>query len=182
MSAITPPPAFASRTVTPPPAFASRPGCATCVARRSILAMAAVAGVAGATAAMSGCQTYGAEAPAEPASPPAPAAAASRGTGEPAKAAGPALAQLADIPVGGGKVFADQKVVLTQPSAGTVKAFSAICTHAGCTVSEVSDGTINCTCHGSKFRLADGAVAEGPAGRPLPPVAIALQGTAIKLA
>jgi Rieske Fe-S protein len=163
--------------IDPPPAFVSRPACTTCVARRSVLAMAAVAG---ATAAMSGCQTYGAEAPAEPANP--PAAAASPGTGEPAKAARPALAQLADIPVGGGKVFADQKVVVTQPTAGTVKAFSATCTHAGCTVSEVLDGTINCTCHGSKFRVADGSVAGGPAGRPLPPVAIAVQGTAIKLA
>lgn len=159
--------------------------CATCVARRSVLAMAAVAGAAGVTAAVSGCQTYGTAAPAEPADPAAPAAPASPAPGEPAKpaeAAGPALAQLTDIPVGGGKVFADQKVVVTQPQAGTVKAFSAICTHAGCTVSEVSDGTINCTCHGSKFRVADGSVAEGPAGRPLPPVAIATQGTAIKLA
>jgi Rieske Fe-S protein len=131
---------------------------------------------------MSGCQTYGAAAPAEPANPPAPAAPASPAPGEPAEAAGPALAQIADIPVGGGKVFADQKVVVTQPSAGTVKAFSAVCTHAGCTVSEVSDGTINCACHGSKFRVADGSVAAGPAGQPLPPVAVTTQGTAIRLA
>jgi Rieske Fe-S protein len=164
--------------------------CATCIARRSVLAMAALAGAAGATAAMSGCQTYGAAAPAQPANPPAPAAPASPAPGEPAspapgepaEAAGPALAQLADIPVGGGKVLADQQVVVTQPAAGTVKAFSAICTHAGCTVSDVSGGTINCACHGSKFRVADGSVAQGPAGRPLPPVAITTQGTAIKLA
>jgi Rieske Fe-S protein len=157
--------------------------CATCVARRSVLAVAAVAGAAGVTAAMSGCQTYGAKAPAEPA-PAAPAnqAPANQAPGAPGKAAGPALAQLADIPVGGGKIFADQKVVVTQPEAGTVKAFSAICTHAGCTVSEVSDGTINCTCHGSKFRVADGSVADGPASGPLSPVTVTVEGDAIKLA
>jgi Rieske Fe-S protein len=72
------------------------------------------------------------------------------------------------VPVGGGKIFADQSVVVTQPSAGTFKAFSAICTHQGCTVSSVSGGTINCPCHGSKFKIADGSVAGGPAKRPLP--------------
>lgn len=69
-------------------------------------------------------------------------------------------------------------VVLTQPSAGVFKAFSAVCTHAGCTVSKIAEGTIDCPCHGSKFNL-DGTVAKGPASRPLDPKSIAVEGTSI---
>lgn len=72
-----------------------------------------------------------------------------------------------DIPVGGGKVFDAAKVVVTQPKAGEFKAFSAICTHQGCTVATVANGTINCPCHGSKYDIATGAVKGGPAPQPL---------------
>lgn len=78
------------------------------------------------------------------------------------------LAKAADIPVGGGKVFPDRKVVVTQPVKGEFKAFSAVCTHQGCVVKDVSGGTINCPCHGSRFRIADGSVQGGPAQGPLP--------------
>lgn len=83
------------------------------------------------------------------------------------KPTGP-IAQTADIPEGGGKVFRDQKVVITQPSAGEFKAFSAVCTHRNCLVGTVADGTINCHCHGSKFDIKDGSVKGGPATAPLP--------------
>ncbi len=69
-------------------------------------------------------------------------------------------------------------VVLTQPVAGDFKGFSNICTHTGCTLNEVADGTINCPCHGSKFNL-DGTVARGPASRPLDPAAIVVEGDSI---
>ncbi|TKT00021.1 Rieske (2Fe-2S) protein [Streptomyces lasalocidi] len=95
---------------------------------------------------------------------------------------GRTLARTSEIPVGGGKVFADRKVVVTQPDRGAFKAFSAICTHQGCTVATVADGTINCPCHGSEFRITDGSVAGGPATRPLPAERITVQGDSIELA
>ena len=72
----------------------------------------------------------------------------------------------AAVPVGGGKIFEGQ-VVVTQPSAGTYLAFSAVCTHQGCTVSTVEDEVIKCPCHGSQFAIADGSVVQGPASEPL---------------
>ena len=72
-----------------------------------------------------------------------------------------------DIPVGGGTVFEATKVVVTQPTAGEFKAFSAVCTHKGCTVAKVENGTIDCPCHGSKYDMTTGAVKNGPATAPL---------------
>ncbi|KAB2971979.1 MULTISPECIES: Rieske (2Fe-2S) protein [unclassified Streptomyces] len=85
------------------------------------------------------------------------------------------------IPVGGGKIFADEKVVVTQPEEGQFKAFSAVCTHQQCLVSTVADGTIDCPCHGSKFKITDGAVAHPPATRPLPAENIVVEGNSIRL-
>ena len=91
------------------------------------------------------------------------------------------LARTADIPVGGGKIFKDEKVVVTQPTKGDFKAFSAICTHQGCTVGTVADGTIDCPCHGSRFHIENGSVANGPATRPLPAKQITVEGESIRL-
>ncbi|MFF4898732.1 Rieske (2Fe-2S) protein [Streptomyces sp. NPDC001068] len=95
--------------------------------------------------------------------------------------AGKALAQTSQIPEGGGVIFAEQKIVVTQPTKGQYKAFSAICTHEGCTVAQVADGTIDCPCHGSKFHIADGSVAHGPATRPLPAESITVNGNSITM-
>ena len=69
--------------------------------------------------------------------------------------------------------------MITQPRAGSFKAFTAVCTHQGCTVSSVSGGTINCPCHGSRFSVSNGSVVQGPAPSPLAPVSIKVHGTAI---
>jgi len=125
--------------------------------------------------ALTACSGYGSGGSARPA--PGNSGGATTGAGS----AGEALADTADIPVGGGVVFADQDVVVTQPVAGEFKAFTATCTHQGCVVDEVADGTINCPCHGSKFAVADGSVAGGPASSPLAEKAIAVQGSSIML-
>lgn len=79
------------------------------------------------------------------------------------------------VPVGGGVVLAKDKVVVTRPTADDVRAFSAVCTHQGCTVDAVADGTIDCPCHGSSFDAATGAVRHGPATRALPTVAVTVR-------
>ncbi|MEU1013317.1 Rieske (2Fe-2S) protein [Streptomyces sp. NPDC088810] len=97
-------------------------------------------------------------------------------------AGGTALARTADIPEGGGKIFKDQGVVVTQPTAGTYKAFSAKCTHRGCSVGSVANGVILCPCHNSEFSAADGSVKKGPATQALPAAKITVSGDEIKLA
>jgi Rieske Fe-S protein len=79
------------------------------------------------------------------------------------------------VPVGGGVVLGQAKVVVTRPAADDVRAFSAVCTHQGCTVNAVADGAIDCPCHGSSFDAATGAVRHGPASRPLPAVAVTVR-------
>lgn len=93
-----------------------------------------------------------------------------------------ALAKTSEIPVGGGKVFNEQKVVVTQPTAGQFKAFSAVCTHQGCIVGSVSGGLINCPCHGSAYHVADGSVANGPATAALPPKTVTVSGGEVTVA
>jgi Rieske Fe-S protein len=85
-----------------------------------------------------------------------------------AKPKGTVLGQASDIPVGGGAIYTAAKVVVTQPASGQYKAFSAVCTHVGCLVNKVTSGTIDCPCHGSEFKITNGAVVAGPAPSPLP--------------
>ncbi len=105
---------------------------------------------------------------------PAPSRSAQAGSGQGsaaekgAKVAGTVLGAASDIPVGGGKIYATAKVVVTQPARGQYKAFSAVCTHVGCIMSEVASGTIDCPCHGGQFKITNGAVVSGPPPSPLP--------------
>ncbi|MFJ9795185.1 Rieske (2Fe-2S) protein [Streptomyces sp. NPDC101145] len=163
-------------------------GTSGAVARRTVVAAAGGAGLAAVLTACGGP---------DGAAPPAAGGAGqgagggygtggANGTGGAAGSGGAAggrvLARKSEIPEGGGKVFADQGVVVTQPAAGQFKAFSAMCTHQGCAVKDVADGVINCPCHGSTFDAADGSVKAGPATAPLAPASITVEGDAIKLA
>jgi Rieske Fe-S protein len=84
------------------------------------------------------------------------------------KLTGTVLGAASDIPVGGGAIYTAAKVVVTQPASGQYRAFSAVCTHVGCVVNKVTNGTIDCPCHGSEFKITNGAVVTGPAPSPLP--------------
>jgi Rieske Fe-S protein len=127
----------------------------TSVTRRTVLTGAAVVGV---TAALAACGSGS-----EP------------GTSTPG-GGGPATVSAAEVPVGGGKILSAQSVVVTQPTAGTFKAFSAVCTHQGCVVSGVANSTITCACHNSQFSAADGSVMTGPATRPLVAKTVSVNG------
>jgi Rieske Fe-S protein len=149
--------------------------------RRAML----VAGAAGAAALVTGCSNSGdrggggagdagaaAESSAEGSA--APSAPGNAGVGK-------ELSARSGIPVGGGKVFPAERVVVTQPSAGEFRAFSAVCTHQQCLVDKVAGGTIDCSCHGTRFKIADGSVEQGPATLPLPPRDITVTADAILL-
>lgn len=153
------------------------------VARRTVVAAAGGAGLVGVLA---GCGGGSGDSGAD-----SPGAGGTGGSGSASgggtasgggAGAGAVLASTADIPEGGGKVFADKGVVVTQPTKGEFKAFSSSCTHSGCAVKDIADGTITCPCHGSAFSAADGSVKQGPATRPLPPAAIKVDGDSITLA
>jgi Rieske Fe-S protein len=92
---------------------------------------------------------------------------------------GDALASASDVPVGGCFVVSAAKIVVTQPTEGDFKAFSAVCTHQGCLVETSTEGDIPCPCHASKFSLDDGSPLSGPATAALESVAISVDGDSI---
>jgi Rieske Fe-S protein len=142
--------------------------------RRGVLAGVGLVGLAGVITACSA----GGSGSTPAASTPAGQAA---GSAPSSAAAANALAATSDIPVGGGTIFTGPKVVVTQPTAGDFKAFSAVCTHMGCIVGTVSNGTIDCPCHGSQYSISTGAVVAGPAPKPLPAEQIKVSGDSIYL-
>jgi Rieske Fe-S protein len=136
--------------------------------RRAALAGAGFAGLAATLAACGGSSSS--------------SSGSTSGSGQAGNGGNSALASTSEIPVGGGKVFSAEKVVVTQPTAGEFKAFSAVCTHMQCLVDKVASGTIDCPCHGSEFSVKNGSVVSGPAPSPLPAQAIKVAGGQIKLA
>ena len=140
--------------------------------RRTVIKHAGLA--AAAIAGLSACTNYGAPNTGEPSG-----AATSAGGGAGGQATG-LTAKAADIPVGSGTIFPEAQAVITQPQAGEFKAFTSICTHQQCPVADVTD-TINCKCHGSKFDITDGSVANGPAEKPLEAKTVTVEGDSLSV-
>jgi Rieske Fe-S protein len=164
-----------------------------CATRRCVLLGAGVLGAAGVlTACSTSAVPYDANAAGQA---PQPSAAGSTANGMAANSTamapgassasasttGTVLGMASAIPVGGGVAYTAAKVVVTQPTKGVYKGFSAVCTHVGCICNQVADGTINCPCHGSKFKITDGSVVAGPAPAPLPaaPVTVTADGKVV---
>ncbi|TDB70581.1 MULTISPECIES: Rieske (2Fe-2S) protein [unclassified Micromonospora] len=145
---------------------------------RTRRALLAGAGAVGASVVLAGCGGDD-----EGAAPPAstPTSGGPGATGAPSAADAP-LARTTDIPVGGGAIFVERGVVVTQPTEGEFKGFDPICTHQRCPVSNVDGGTINCTCHNSRFAITDGSVQGGPATKPLPAKQVKVEGGQVYLA
>ncbi|GAA3817219.1 Rieske (2Fe-2S) protein [Streptomyces chiangmaiensis] len=152
----------------------------TAPGRRTVMAAVGATGLA---AALTACGSSGDSSASSTTQGDSTANSSTTGGGENAAVGsdGTVLAKTADIPEGGGKVFADQGVVVTQPSAGTFKAFSSKCTHQGCAVKDIANGVIVCPCHDSHFSATDGSVQKGPATRPLTAAHITVSGDEIKL-
>lgn len=148
---------------------ASRPG-GPLVDRRTVLATAGVAAGAVLVAACGGGSGGGSGGDAR-----GDGAASGGGPG-----AGTTLARLADVPVGGAVPVkaGGRPAIVSRPSPDHVVAFSAICTHQGCTVAP-SGKQLVCPCHGSRYDAATGQVLGGPAPRPLSPIAVRVQGAEI---
>ncbi|MFI6603110.1 Rieske (2Fe-2S) protein [Nonomuraea sp. NPDC050536] len=92
---------------------------------------------------------------------------------------GKVIAKTADVPVGGGHLVDEWKIMVTQPKQGVYKAFSAVCTHAGCTVGSPEDDVMTCPCHGSEFSCDTGQPVKGPAKAPLTVYKVQVQGDGI---
>ena len=149
------------------------------VQRRRILTAGGLVLAGGALAACGGADSTATEAATGAPTAGAPATPA---TESPTTPVSGALASVSEIPVGGGVIVPEPPIVITQPVAGTFKAFTAICPHQGCLVSEVAVNQIVCPCHGSLFSAEDGAVVQGPAVEGLTAASIAVQGDSIVLA
>jgi len=132
------------------------------------------AGALGAGAVVTAC---GGSTKTEPSAGPSEDATGTTGATGTTSSAGKAQVDVSAVPVGGGVVLEDAEVVVTQPEAGKFHAFSAVCTHKGCTVNKVADGVIECPCHGSTFSATDGSVEHGPATEPLASKTVTQEGS-----
>lgn len=125
---------------------------ATNLSRRSVILI----GGAGTALALAACSST-----TDPGSSPVPSKSAGGGAPE-------AVAKLADVAVGDSiaATLNGKPILVAQPTAGTVVAFSAICTHQGCKVNPAG-AEFHCPCHKSRYDAATGEVLGGPAPRPL---------------
>jgi len=143
------------------------------LSRRTVLGVS-VAGAAGLLTAACGGSSSGSTKTASGSGSTPSAAGSSASSGGGGSSAG--LVATSKVPVGEGVILAAEKIVVVQPTAGDFKAFSAICTHMGCTVASIQNGTITCPCHGSTYSAKDGSVLGGPSTTALHKIAVKVSG------
>ncbi|MCX4453350.1 Rieske (2Fe-2S) protein [Streptomyces sp. NBC_01340] len=124
-------------------------------ARRTVLRGAALAPVAG--IALSACSGGGGGTPATPTAP-------------------VELGAESEIAKGGAQLYREANVVVSRAENGSLKAFSTICTHAGCAINKLQGTTLICPCHGSEFDAATGKVLQAPATAPLKELSVEAKG------
>jgi nitrite reductase/ring-hydroxylating ferredoxin subunit len=194
MSDDTMAPATTSQQTTPQQAGPAAKAADGLRDRRTVLRCAAMVALAGASAPIlaacggSNDASGSGTTPSASGSSSAPSASSSASSSAPSSSApsssapasgGTVLGPVSDVPVGGGKVFTDAKVVVTQPTAGQYKGFSAVCTHQGNPIGSVEGGQIVCPFHNSHFSITDGSPVSGPAQTALPAVNVKVEGTNI---
>ncbi|MFC3576201.1 Rieske (2Fe-2S) protein [Streptomyces yaanensis] len=87
-----------------------------------------------------------------------------------------ALGAESEVTTGGAKLYRDQNVVVSRAADGSLKAYSTICTHAGCAINKLSGTTLVCPCHGSEFDAITGKVVQAPATEPLHELSVEVKG------
>jgi Rieske Fe-S protein len=168
-------------TTSDPRDEGSGPEVTSVVHRRTMLKGFAIAGAAVPVLVACGSDNKSSDSGSDPTSPPSSSSGGGSTTSSGGGTGGDVLVKASEVKVGSGVILPDQHIVVTQPTAGTFKGFSSTCTHMGCTVSSISDGTINCPCHGSMYSIKDGSVTGGPAPAPLPPKPVKDEGGNIVL-
>ncbi|MFE9672660.1 Rieske (2Fe-2S) protein [Streptomyces sp. NPDC006259] len=96
------------------------------------------------------------------------ACSATGGTTAPATPTAPVeLGADGEVAKGGARLYRDHNVVVGRSASGELKAYSTICTHAGCPINKLDGTTLVCPCHGSEFDATTGEVLREPATVPL---------------
>ena len=89
------------------------------------------------------------------------------------------LGDESEVPKGGATLYRDQNMVVSRAEDGSLKAFSTICTHAGCPINKLEGTTLTCPCHGSQFDATTGKVLHTPATVPLHEMSVKVKGGTI---
>ncbi|WP_030544645.1 ubiquinol-cytochrome c reductase iron-sulfur subunit [Streptomyces albus] len=97
------------------------------------------------------------------------------GGGEETPSAPVDLGAADEVPVGGARLYREQRVLVSRPAEDEYQAFSAVCTHQRCVLSAVEGTGADCACHGSRFDTQTGKVLRGPATKALPAVPVSVK-------
>ncbi|GHF31011.1 Rieske (2Fe-2S) protein [Streptomyces fumanus] len=81
-----------------------------------------------------------------------------------------------EVAEGSAKLYRDHNVVVSRGRDGSLKAYSTVCTHAGCAINKLEGTRLVCPCHGSEFDARTGEVLHAPATVPLEELSVEAKG------